>query len=142
MKHAQGEQEERERYRELLEEVRTVIPGAQVLFAFLLTVPFAARFSEVDLLGRIIFTSSTGLPGVASYHRLVGHRDRRGRRHFGVKTALAGLFLLALSITGVIFVVVRFMFESTVLGSAAAVVTALVAGVMWYLLPVISRRDL
>jgi hypothetical protein len=47
-------EEERERYRELLEELRTIIPEAQVLFAFLLTVPFAARFSQIDSCGKIV----------------------------------------------------------------------------------------
>lgn len=36
--------EDRERYIELLGELRTVIPGVQVLFAFLLTAPFSSRF--------------------------------------------------------------------------------------------------
>lgn len=48
----------RERYRELLEELRTIIPGVQVLFAFLLTVPFSSRFTELDALGRRVFTGS------------------------------------------------------------------------------------
>jgi hypothetical protein len=48
----QEKDEERQRYSELLGELRTVIPGVQVLFAFLLTVPFSSRFEQVDRVGR------------------------------------------------------------------------------------------
>ncbi|HEX2225883.1 MAG TPA: DUF6328 family protein, partial [Candidatus Binatia bacterium] len=114
-------EEERERYRELLEELRTIIPGVQVLFAFLLTAPFAARFSQVDSLGKIIFTVSLVAVAIATvlflapaaYHRLATRRDRRGRLRFGVRTALAGLSLLGFSITCAVFVVVRFVFDSS-----------------------------
>lgn len=139
--------EERERYRELLEELRTILPGAQVLFAFLLTVPFSARFADVDLVGRIVFAAS--LVGVAaatllffapaSYHRLVDRTDRRGRIQYGIKTTLAGLALLALSIDGVIFVVMRFMFGNT----AAAIIAGAVGAVSLaalYLYPFLSRE--
>ena len=57
------DEEARERYRELLEELRTIIPGVQVLFGFLLTVPFSARFDRLDDLGRDLY--SVVLAGVA-----------------------------------------------------------------------------
>ena len=49
--------ESRDRYRELLEELRTVIPGAQVLLAFLLAVPFTNTFGELDEIGRDVFAA-------------------------------------------------------------------------------------
>lgn len=51
-------EEVRERYRELLEEVRVIIPGIQVLFAFLLTVPFSSRFTKLDTIGTALFVAS------------------------------------------------------------------------------------
>lgn len=143
-----ADEEGREQYRELLEELRTIIPGVQVLFAFLLTVPFAARFEEVDDLGKIIFTVS--LLGVAAatvlfmaptaYHRLAPRRDRRGRLRFGVRTTLVGQFLLALSVASAIFVVVRFMFASATLGAVVAAAVVVLTIAMWYVLPIRSRR--
>lgn len=141
------DEEERVRYRELLEELRTIIPGAQVLFAFLLTVPFASRFSGVDELGKIAFTASlmavTGatvlFTAPAAYHRLADRTDRRGRLRFGVRTVLIGLVLLAISVTCAVFVVVRFLFDSTVLGAALAIATAISAATAWYALPVQAR---
>ncbi len=143
-----NQNEERERYRELLEELRTVIPGAQVLLAFLLTVPFSTRFSQVDNLGKIIFVISLMAVAAATilflspaaYHRLTDHQDRRGRLRYGVRTALVGLFLLALSISGVVFVVVRFLFDNSTLGAGVAAATAVLAIVMWYALPLLRNR--
>lgn len=139
--------EERERYQELLGELRTIIPGAQVLFAFLLTAPFAGRFSQVDYLGKIIFSISLGSIAAATilflapaaYHRLADHRDRRGRLRFGVKTTLTGLFLLGVSITCVIFVVIRFIFDSSIAGAVLAAFAALLQVIMWYILPMRGR---
>ncbi|MFO7965778.1 MAG: DUF6328 family protein [Desulfobacterales bacterium] len=139
---------ERERYRELLEELRTIIPGAQVLFAFLLTVPFSSRFSGIDRLGKIIFTisiiavaaSTILFLSPAAYHRLANREDRLGRLRFGIKTTLAGLSLLAVSMTCALFVVIRFLFDSP---GFSAVVAAAIAGltlVTWYILPFVRRK--
>lgn len=143
-----SDEEERVRYRELLEELRTILPGAQVLFAFLLTVPFAARFSGVGRVGKVVFTASlmavTGatvlFTAPAAYHRLADRKDRRGRLRFGVTTVLAGLLLLAFSVTCAVFVVVRFLFDSTAFGAALAIATGISAAIAWYALPVQARR--
>jgi hypothetical protein len=74
---------ERERYRELLEELRTLMPGVQVLFGFLLVTPFSARFPELDRLGKIAFICTLVTASLAAvvflapapYHRVRGHRD-------------------------------------------------------------------
>jgi len=67
---------------ELLNELRIVIPGVQVLFAFLLILPFNTGFVEADDLGWAVYAGSLGCAAVASalligpaaYHR---HRFRR-----------------------------------------------------------------
>ena len=140
-------EEQRDRYRELLEELRTVIPGVQVLFAFLLTVPFSARFADVDDLGRRVFGASllsTALATVAfvapaAYHRVAHRRDRAARLQLSIRLALAGLALLALSVTLAMFVVVRFVYDSTVAGGVIAVIVAAAAGSLWYVLPITRR---
>lgn len=140
--------EERQRYRELLAELRTVIPGAQVLFAFLLTVPFATRFSNVDYFGKIVFTISLMAVTVATilflapaaYHRLAGRHDRQGRLRFGVRTTLAGMLFLALSIVCAVFVVVRFLFDNIFVSVAMTFATVFLAVIMWYFLPVYKRK--
>lgn len=140
-------EEQRQRYQELLGELRTIIPGAQVLLAFLFTVPFSSRFVEVDHLGRVVFTVSLVSVAVATvlfvapaaYHRLADPQDRQARLRFGIRTALWGLALLALSITCAIFVVVRFLFHSDLLGLGVAAAIALLAFSVWYILPIRRR---
>jgi hypothetical protein len=67
---------------ELLNELRIALPGVQVLFAFLLILPFNSGFAETDDLDRAVYAVSLGCAAVASalligpaaYHR---HRFRR-----------------------------------------------------------------
>lgn len=160
----QDDDEQRERYRELLEELRTIIPGVQVLFAFLLTVPFSSRFTALDDLGVHVFAVAlltVGLAAVtlltpAAYHRIAPRKDRRQRLKLGVRITVGGMVLLAISIACSIFVVGRLIFTTQIeddrLVSSADVatelalaLTGLVAGtavVLWFLLPLIRRgRD-
>lgn len=139
---------DRERYRELLEELRTVLPGVQVLFAFLLTVPFAARFSELDDLGRDVFAASILAAALTTvvflsptaYHRMAPNMDRADRVRVGVVMVVVGMTLLALSIAAAVFVVVRFIFNSTPLGLTFAAITAIAVVVAWGVVPRVSAR--
>lgn len=142
------EEEERQRYRELLEELRTIIPGGQVLFAFLLTVPFATRFSEIDVIGKTIFAVSLMATAAATvlflapaaYHRLAGSHDRQGRLRSGVRNTLAGMVLLGLSVCCAVFVVVRFLFSSTPLGVVLATTVAVLTAAVWCVQPLRHRH--
>ena len=128
---------------ELLNELRVALPGVQVLFAFLLAVPFANGFPKLGKLDRDVFFAafiSTALSTVAliapsSYHRL-RWRQRDKERMLVVSNALTivGLFLLAVAITCAVFVITDFLFHRT----WAALFTALVAVafiVLWYGIP-------
>lgn len=151
--------EQRQRYRELLEELRTVIPGVQVLFAFLLTVPFSARFDKLDELGTQMFgvaLVSVGLATVvlltpAAYHRLTPRHDRGRRIKLGVRVAIIGMMLLAVAVGSSIFVVGRFVFETnsatpadlfspTTIGAFLAAVVGGAAMTLWFVLPLIRRN--
>lgn len=150
--------EDRERYRELLEELRTIIPGVQVLFAFLLTVPFSSRFADLDDVGVRVFALAlvaVGLAAVvfltpAAYHRISPSDDRRHRLRLGVRSTVAGMTLLSVSVGAAVFVVIRFIFETSSLpllsawsGTTIATVgTVMVSGgavVLWFILPLVSR---
>lgn len=138
--------EERDRYRELLEEFRTIIPGVQVLFAFLLTAPFSGRFTELDAVGRALFVVSLVTAALsivafltpAAYHRLTRRSLRRDRLQVAIVMALVGLVLVATSIITVAVVVIRFIYSTTwglAIGGglAAAFLSA------WYVLPLFRR---
>jgi len=128
---------------ELLNELRVALPGVQVLFAFLLAVPFANGFPKLDQLDRDIFfvafittaLSTAFLIAPSAYHRLRwrDHDKERMLRASNVLTII-GLTLLAVSIVCVVFVITDFLFHRT----WAAIFAALMAVtflVLWYGLP-------
>lgn len=137
----------RERYRELLEELRTIIPGAQVLFAFLLTVPFGARFESVDATGKAMYT--VALVGVAlatiafltpaALHRSLPRDERTWRIQVGVRLTTLGMQILAASTALVIVVVVRFVYGGW-LGWPLGILVGATAAGLWFLWPALHRR--
>lgn len=140
--------EKRERFRELLEELRVVIPGTQVLFAFLLTAPFSARFVELDQDERRIFGVALLATAVATvfliaptvYHRMKKRATRDERLRTSVLMAMAGVFSLAIGVVAAIRVIVGFVWGDTTARWAAVFIATLVVA-LWYVLPVIRRRE-
>lgn len=137
---------ERDRYEELLQELRVMLPGVEVLFAFLLTAVFAERFQELDQLGVVMFFASLSTAAVtvllllvpAALHRLADVA-RTERIRIATRFQIIGSVTLGVSMCLALFVVVRFIFDT-----AAAV--WLVAGVavvwvgLWYLFPLSLNR--
>jgi predicted neutral ceramidase superfamily lipid hydrolase len=132
---------------ELLNELRVALPGVQVLFAFLLTVPFSQRFATVTSLQRSVYFASFICAALASafliapsaYHRLrFRESDKEQMLLTSNRFAVVGMGFLALAITGVVYVVTDQLYDEPV----AAGVTAAVAGLicwLWYGLP-LSRH--
>lgn len=135
---------------QLLEELRVVLPGIQVLLAFLLTVPFATRFGRVDAFDRHVFllalllaaASSVLLMAPSMHHRLL---FRRGQKAFlvelGSRLAIAGLTLLALAVTTALLVVVDVVAGRTTAWIVFAGSLALY-GLTWYVVPLRRRSQL
>jgi magnesium-transporting ATPase (P-type) len=132
---------------ELLQELRVILPGVQVLFAFLLTVAFTQRFTEISSYQKnIYFTAlmSTAFATVffiapTSQHRLLWRQHARSQRLWLANWLLiVGSVFLAVGVSCVVFLVADFIYG----GTTAAVATALVVGavlVLWYLLPLVQR---
>jgi amino acid transporter len=128
---------------ELLNELRVALPGVQVLFAFLLAVPFANGFPRLEKLDRDVFfaafittaLSTAFLIAPSSYHRLRwrAHDKERLLRTSNVLT-IVGLGFLAVSIVCVVFVITDFLFHRTWAALFTAVI-ALTFLVLWYGLP-------
>ena len=148
--HSDNEQPEERLNRELIEllnELRVALPGVQVLFAFLLTVPFSDRFQTLTGSQRAIYfatfvgtTIATGvLMAPTAYHRI---RFRQGDKERMLRTsnrfAIAGIAFLALSVTLAVVLTADLMF-----GLATAVIVGLGAFAflvwVWFAIP-ISRR--
>jgi hypothetical protein len=138
---------------ELLNELRVVLPGVQVLFAFLLTLPVSSGFSRTTDLQRDVYAvslvcaavASTLLIAPAAYHRLRIHRleeetvaEKSELIVASDHLAAAGIFVLALAMTGAIFVAFDIVF-STKIAVPVAVALGLFFAWFWYALP-ISRR--
>jgi amino acid transporter len=132
---------------ELMQQLRIALPGVQVLFAFLLTVPFTNRFDTVDGSARVAFfvaflattAAATLLLAPVSYARIqFRHRDKERLVRLGTVTAVLGLVLLAVAITAATFVVTQVLYANTAAAAVAAGVAALLA-VMWFGLPLAAR---
>ncbi len=131
---------------ELLNELRVALPGVQVLFAFLLAVPFANGFPRLGKVDRDIFfvafiataVSTVLLIAPSSYHRL------RWRQHDKEKLlvtsnalTIAGLACLAIAITSVVFVITDFLFHRTWAATFSAFIAACFL-LLWYGLPLVA----
>src|SRR3954452_3473110 len=135
---------------ELLQEVRVVQTGVQVLFAFLLTAPLAARFPQLSRFARydyFVTLLATGAAAIlliapTAYHRIL---FRRGEKEYLVRVAnrftLAGLGLVAVSMVGALLLVTDLLFDGAVVIATTAV-AALGGRGCWCLLPLLRLRRL
>jgi hypothetical protein len=132
---------------ELLNELRVALPGVQVLFAFLLAVPFSQRFAETTELQRDAFmvallstlAGSVFLIAPSAYHRIrFRDRDKEALLQISNVFAIVGMVFLAIGMTSVVFLVTDMIFKAPV----TAVVTALTAGLfalVWFVLPLVRK---
>jgi len=129
---------------ELLNELRVALPGVQVLFAFLLAVPFSQRFAQLDSTDRVVFIATVIATALAAacliapsaQHRLLWRQhDKEALLRVSNRLAIAGSVLLAASMSAVVFFVVDFVYAA----AWAAGLTALVAATflaLWYVVPI------
>jgi high-affinity Fe2+/Pb2+ permease len=132
---------------ELLNELRVVLPGVQMLFGFLLAVPFTQRFSTVSNLQSNLYygtflaatAASVFLIAPASFHRIVWrHGRKRNLLHVSNKLAIIGTAFLAVAIAGSVGLVTSLLFGNAWAACAVAFVAGLIA-VVWFMLPFVSR---
>jgi hypothetical protein len=128
---------------ELLQELRIALPGVQILFAFLLTVPFSQGFTRATSFQRTLFfavllataASTICLIAPTATHRLRFHRrDRRYIVESGNRLLIAGLVFLGLAIIGAVALITDYLFG---LGShwIWPLLIALLLVVLWFVRP-------
>jgi hypothetical protein len=128
---------------ELLNELRVALPGVQVLFAFLLTVPFSQGFAQTtafqrDLLFGVL--SATAISAALLIAPSAWHRIRFRRRDKEVilltsnRMAIAGLGFLAIAMVGAVMLIANFAFSDT-LTVVSGVIAVLIFGGLWYAFP-------
>jgi hypothetical protein len=134
---------------ELLQELRVTQTGVQILTGFLLTLPFTNRFKDLDavqrysylgvLAGSVIATGLIIAP--VAFHRVL---FRHGQRPWLVKAAnraaRAGLLFLALTTSGVVWLVFDLVIDRTT-ASIAAVVSLLFFATVWMVIPLRAPRS-
>ncbi|PJN24612.1 DUF6328 family protein [Kitasatospora sp. CB02891] len=133
---------------EMLQELRVLQTGVQIVFAFLLGVAFTPRFAELDdarqdlyvvvLLLTVVAAAVLATP-VALHRGLFRHPKRTRIVKVSARIAQVGLVLLAMALSGAVLLVL-----AVVLGFPAAVpitaVIGLLFGGLWFLLPWLVRR--
>ena len=134
---------------DLLQELRILLQGAQVLTAFLTIVPFSEGFSRLDEIERMVFlvTFVSSLAGLifisapAAQHRLQRPlNDRERFKRFATRMTLVGLGAISVAL-----VLATQLVSNEVVGFRLSLGVSLVVAVLislfWWLLPVLSRRE-
>jgi len=134
---------------ELLGELRVALPGVQVLFAFLLVVPFNTRFGSLSPGQERLYLATLLSAGLASalliaptaHHRLTFRlQDKHHLVIVGNRLAIAGLSFLALAMTGAIGLVTDVVFGTTVAVVSAAII-GLAFVMLWLAWPLRRRAE-
>ncbi len=147
----QGDETEAERLdrnlNELLQEVRVALPGVQVLFAFLLTVPFSQGFAGLSTFERDAYFAVLALTALSTalliaptaYHRVL---FRAGKKPeivaYSNRVVILGLIALALAMGCAIALIAHLVF-----GTASAIIVLVAAlllfGLLWGVIPLAAR---
>jgi len=147
---AAGDLDVDESFRAFLEGIRTTLPGVQVLFAFLLTIPFQGTFSElrgIELGAYYVAffaaaVSSILLIAPSAHQRLRAPQTgvaRRSPNHlrFTVTLTNIGTVTFAIALSASVFLVSTLVFDDLT-GSFAAAIVSLLAAWAWFYVPLVS----
>jgi len=134
---------------EVLQELRVAITGGQILFGFLLTVPFAQRWTETDDFQRALFlvtllaiATATGcFIAPTAAHRVRFHqRDRSFLVAYANRAAIAGLCCLLVAMVSALLLVTDFVFSrGTAIASSGAIAGLLLC--IWFVVPLVRYRS-
>lgn len=135
----------RTRYYSLLQENRVLLPGVQILVAFLVTVPFNQRFEKLDDTGERAWLAALTIGCLAIvclmspivFHRVGNRTSRSARLMWGIRTQRAGVAAFATSLLVSVLFVTRFVSGAS---ATVSVVAVLLVG-MAYLWLVVPLRD-
>lgn len=134
---------------ELLNEIRVAMPGVQVLFGFLLAVPFQQRFAEATTFQRDVYFFTLVASALATalfiaptaYHRMMfGEGDRPHIIKVGTRLLILGLIALALAMNGAVLLICDVLFGPvTVVVTTVATTSVFVW--LWFGMGLLRRRS-
>ena len=134
---------------ELLQELRIVIPGVQILFAFLLTVPFSQGFTKLTTVQQYVFFATLLFTAAATalliapsaHHRILFRQGVREQRlRMGNTLTILGLACLVPAMVGVVYVITDLIFGLTT-ALIVTIVMALSFLLLWFVLPLPYRGN-
>lgn len=143
----QEEQRLDQEWAELLEELRVILPGTEVLFAFLLSLPFTSRFAQVANSDKTVYFTAFLSAAVATLlltapsaqHRLLWRRHRKNEQlQLATRLTIVGTLFVAVAVVSVIFLITNLLYGSVLPGIVTAAVIGMV-GWLWYLQPLLMR---
>lgn len=148
--HGESKDERLQReHEQLFHELRSIIPGAQVLFAFMLTVAFTDRFEQLTDVQRWVYYVTLLATGVAlvlllapaAYHRVQFRRDDKDAMlRIANIEAIGALVVISVSVAGTVFLITDVMFETHAAAIVSVVIWVLAAGT-WWGVPLLNRAD-
>jgi len=139
-----------DQFRALLEGLRTTLPGVQVLFAFLLTLPLQAAFAEIRDVERVAYyvaffgsaIASVLLIAPSAHQRLrapITGVERQSRRHLNitVRLTIAGTLVFAVALASAVFLISTLVLSDSYAIAATVAVTALMLW-SWFYIPLVT----
>jgi hypothetical protein len=135
---------------EMTGELRVIVTGVQVLFAFLLIVPFDTGFAHVGSFERTVYfvtlllaalSAACTIAPSAQHRFLFRHDDKRHLVFVSNLIVIAGLAFLALAMCGALLLVATKLFGASV-GAITVILGALPFLLLWFLLPLRRRARL
>jgi hypothetical protein len=135
---------------EILNELRVMATGVQMLFGFLLAVAFSQRFGAVSSIDRAVYyatllstaMASAMLIAPAAHHRML---FRYNEKHHMIlmanRLAIAGVMFLGVAIIGVVFLITDVLFGSAATTVVTILATVVVVG-LWFVIPLTRRGDM
>jgi membrane-associated HD superfamily phosphohydrolase len=135
---------------ELLQELRVALPGVQVLFAFLLAVPFAQGFAGISPFEEKVYFATLLCTAISaalfiapsSYHRMTFRLQQKHELVFlANRFTIVGLGFLAVAMTGALVLIADVLFGGVVT-AITGVAAALMFAILWYALPLQRRLTL
>ena len=134
---------------EMMGELRVVVTGVQVLFAFLLIVPFNSGFVGIGPFERTVYLVTLVCSALAAlcvimpaaYHRMLfRHDDKRHVVFIANRVTLVGLALLAVAMCGSLLLVTTKLYGATA-GAITAALVAVAFAALWFIAPLLRRAD-
>lgn len=135
-------------YGELLQELRVVQTGVQILFAFLLSLAFYEKFNQLTTTQRnfyfgtlmvAVLAGALLIAPVAHHRMLFGQRRKDDLVAASNKLAIIGLVLVMLALAGSIFLIADVLYSRTASVTVLAVILAVFVAV-WFVMPRLYRH--